>query len=64
MAVQKVEYLVAWDDGTWTTTVEDVLDERDPEEFAVTLYQSERFRKAVFISVYNECPDQSMEVQQ
>lgn len=62
--MKQIELLVAWDDNTWSTTIEDCPDIVDREDsVAVTTWINEylipqtRFRKAVLITVYNIQPE-------
>lgn len=59
IAITKVEYLIAWEDCTWSTVIEDVemdkIEEHGQDMLALTKY-----RKAVLITVYTECPEQEI----
>ena len=59
-----VEWLVAWDDGSWSTVMVDVparlLEEENYWELAVWPHRNmlpfARYRKAVLIALYNLSP--------
>lgn len=68
MAESKVELLIAWDDNTWTTEIEEVpfsFDHPDFETAVMTWVHSpegmigqRRFRTAVMFAMYNISPDE------
>jgi len=62
--MRRVEFLLAWEDGTWSTTIEDV-DVPDPSDCDLlrrwleswaesNLLVLPRYRKVVFCGVMNE----------
>lgn len=57
-ATRLVEFLLAYDDRTWDTTIEAVPEHvEDLEGWAgLNLGQQERFRKVVLFAVYSEVP--------
>ena len=46
--MKRCEYIVAWDDGTWTTVVHEKVADLS------VLYCLAKFRDAVYIGVYND----------
>lgn len=48
-----VEYLFAWDDGTWTTEILDVPPGMTEEAYLSTLYDMQEYHGTVLIAVYN-----------
>ena len=59
--MDRVEFLVAWDDGTWTTTIEEVpptVDSGNAVQWAdETLAPQAQYRKAVLFALYNLNPE-------
>lgn len=56
---RKIEFLLAYDDETWSTEIVDVPEEMDPVEWAnEKLAPLSRYRKVVLFAVYSEVPDE------
>lgn len=59
---RRIEFLVAWDDNSWETMIEEVPDEvfegTEANWANTTLASQSRYRRAVLFAVYNEDPDE------
>ncbi len=51
---REIEFLVAWDNETWSIQIETVPEEQTPDEYINGMMQQTRFRSAVLIVVYCE----------
>ncbi len=58
----KIEYIICFDNSTWETEILDVPEDYDPQEYAErVLWGSLQYRKAVYIGVYNDFPEEAKE---
>lgn len=53
----RIEFLIAWADGTWTTIIEIASPDDTIEGHIGALMQQTRFRNVALITVYSESPD-------
>lgn len=49
----RIEFLIAWEDGTWNTVIEDVLAGTTNMQHAADMLLQERYHRAVLITTYS-----------
>lgn len=55
---KRIEYLCAYEDGTWQTIIETIPSDAEPVAYAETVLSQELWaRKIVLFAVYNSAPD-------